>query len=369
MSKTLDEYEGQKSTSISTARRLAEFLGDAMVKNKGLSCRFIVSAKPHGSPVSERAVPVAIFTAEDSVKKNFLRRWLRDKSLEDFDLRSILDWGYYIERFGGVIQKLITIPAALQKVPNPVPRIRHPDWLFKRVAQSEDKWRQHNLRDMFARQKQQALEVRPGPDRTDVRETDPVVETPKPDVPIPDPRIDYKSWVAYMRPIWKTLRKQLKADASSSTYSRTQSSGVQNMFAQHHQGLSTRRWDILQITPTTTPGELRIWVSIGSVYQSFKIFIDKTFYLNCRKVPTFGNFYEAKKVSRILPGDQPVHHLYRVSVAETVFNQNESHFSSLIDHPDIEGVFEMEVSSFMMLKDFVDISIDSSRHACHNEAR
>ena len=28
MSKTLAEYEGQKSTSISTAKRLAEFLGD-----------------------------------------------------------------------------------------------------------------------------------------------------------------------------------------------------------------------------------------------------------------------------------------------------------------------------------------------------
>ena len=32
MSKTLAEYEGQKSTSISTAKRLAEFLGDQMVK-------------------------------------------------------------------------------------------------------------------------------------------------------------------------------------------------------------------------------------------------------------------------------------------------------------------------------------------------
>ena len=32
MSKSLAEYEGQKSTSISTAKRLAEFLGDQMVK-------------------------------------------------------------------------------------------------------------------------------------------------------------------------------------------------------------------------------------------------------------------------------------------------------------------------------------------------
>ena len=38
MSKTLAEYEGQKSTSISTAKRLAEFLGDQMVKDAGEAC-------------------------------------------------------------------------------------------------------------------------------------------------------------------------------------------------------------------------------------------------------------------------------------------------------------------------------------------
>jgi len=36
MSKTLAEYGGQKSTSISTAKRLAEFLGDQMVKDAGV---------------------------------------------------------------------------------------------------------------------------------------------------------------------------------------------------------------------------------------------------------------------------------------------------------------------------------------------
>ena len=39
MSRALAEYEGQKSTSISTAKRLAEFLGDDMVKDKGLACQ------------------------------------------------------------------------------------------------------------------------------------------------------------------------------------------------------------------------------------------------------------------------------------------------------------------------------------------
>jgi hypothetical protein len=49
MSRTLAEYGGQKSTSISTAKRLAEFLGDQMVKDKGLACKFIISARLWGS--------------------------------------------------------------------------------------------------------------------------------------------------------------------------------------------------------------------------------------------------------------------------------------------------------------------------------
>jgi hypothetical protein len=34
--------------------------------------------------------------------------------MHDFDIRKVLDWNYYIERLGGTIQKIITIPAALQ---------------------------------------------------------------------------------------------------------------------------------------------------------------------------------------------------------------------------------------------------------------
>ena len=59
MSRKLEDYGEQKSTSISTAKRLAEFLGDQMVKDAGLSCRFIISRKPEGSPVTERYCTVS----------------------------------------------------------------------------------------------------------------------------------------------------------------------------------------------------------------------------------------------------------------------------------------------------------------------
>ena len=110
MSRKLEDYGNQKSTSISTAKRLAEvrwgkedegeisepcpplplqFLGDQMVKDKGLACRFIISLKPEGAPVTERAIPLAIFQAEPSVMRHYLRRWLKTPTLDNFDIRSV----------------------------------------------------------------------------------------------------------------------------------------------------------------------------------------------------------------------------------------------------------------------------------------
>ena len=148
MAKTLEEYGAQKSTAITTAKRLAEFLGEQMIKDKGLNCKYIISSRPRNAPVTERAVPVAIFSAEEQVKRYYLRKWLKEDP-GDMDPRDVIDWEYYLERLGSVIQKLITIPAALQKVKNPVPRVAHPDWLDRRIRTKEDKFQQKKMTDMF----------------------------------------------------------------------------------------------------------------------------------------------------------------------------------------------------------------------------
>ena len=88
-----------------------------IIKNKNTflirQIKFIFR-KPDGAPVTERAIPMAIFEAESSIRKHYLRKWLKDNTMFDFDIRKVLDWDYYLERLGGTIQKIITIPAALQ---------------------------------------------------------------------------------------------------------------------------------------------------------------------------------------------------------------------------------------------------------------
>ena len=294
MSRTLSEYAGQKSTSISTAKRLAEFLGDNMVKDKGLSCRFIVSAKPHGAPVTERAVPVAIFTAEPSIKRHFLRKWLKDTSTMDFELRSILDWDYYIERMGSVVQKLITIPAALQKVPNPVPRIRHPDWLLRRVANLEDKFKQHKLEDMFSKMREKIVPPRLAhindtfPEDRDLDAEEPSVgeEMVLVDLvrPPPDINRNYPAWIKHQKKIWKKKREERKAISSLGVSKNAGQLGT--LFGKQTIGLTSHTWEIIQICETLNgrPGEFKMWLLIKDTLQAVKLRIPRVFYLNIKNV-------------------------------------------------------------------------------------
>ena len=50
----------------------------------GLSCKFVISKKPEGAPVTERAVPLAIFEAEPSIRRHYLRKWLKVHHTEGY---------------------------------------------------------------------------------------------------------------------------------------------------------------------------------------------------------------------------------------------------------------------------------------------
>ncbi|CAE8692874.1 unnamed protein product, partial [Polarella glacialis] len=146
MSKSVEDNGNYKCVQATTVRRLAQFLGvDSMLKDGGISCHLLIANKPHGVSVTDRAIPVKIFFAEEEVKKVWLRCWLQDASLDDFDMRTIIDWDYYKDRLCAVFQKLICIPACYQKIANPCPRVAVPEWLRKRVAEQNDRFQQRSL--------------------------------------------------------------------------------------------------------------------------------------------------------------------------------------------------------------------------------
>jgi DNA polymerase epsilon subunit 1 len=377
MSKTLQEYGAQKSTSISTARRLAEFLGSQMVKDKGLACKFIISAKPFGAPVTERAVPVAIFSTAESIKRLYLRKWLRDNSQTNFDIRAILDWDYYIERLGSVIQKLITIPAAMQGVSNPVPRIRHPDWLSRRVARAQDRYQQHKMTDFFKQNPQKPVtrqKVAKGSD-SDGAETDnsandiedfgrpprdskvtvatssrklPNKQQKTPNEaklpPLPNPSTNYSAWLKAMRPRWKAERAS-RLQAGGSSHLPAIFRGAQRPAAR------SAYWDIIQIRPTHREGRFMAWLGTENDIVQVVLRIPRQFYINLKSEPitegdraTFHPAYTTEPSSKILPRGHPTLHLYHISTTEEFFKTNVSHFAHLMNNPQTDAVYELKVT-------------------------
>ncbi|KAI0001143.1 hypothetical protein BJV77DRAFT_958771 [Russula vinacea] len=329
MSKTLAEYGGQKSTSISTAKRLAEFWGTRWSRTK-------VWLATSGAPVTERAVPVAIFSAEESVKRTYLRKAL-----------------------GSVIQKLITIPAAMQKVTNPVPRIHHPDWLFKRVAALDDKFHQHKMTDFFGSAAPGTEPTQPAdiedigdPDKSSHRHRIAVVNrkprknlvpaSEKDDIssrPLPDPSRNYSAWIRAMRPRWGQRRRMRTVNADSTT--------VPSMFRGVTKSKTTSRWDIIQLRPTRSPGRYDLWLSVDAELVSIPLRIPREFYLHLRVDLPDGLFrsdlYEWEKVTRSLPRNMPCTNLYKIITREDVYQENQEHFVDLTNYPNVDGIFELQV--------------------------
>ncbi|GFU44302.1 DNA polymerase epsilon catalytic subunit A [Nephila pilipes] len=392
MSRKLEEYGGQKSTSISTAKRLAEFLGDQMVKDAGLSCRFIVSKKPEGSPVTERAIPLAIFQAEPSVKKHYLRKWLKSPGLSDFDIRTILDWEYYIERFSSTVQKIITIPAALQQIPNPVPRVAHPDWLHKRLLEKNDSLKQKKITEIFF-QKEKTFQEETNTEGVDI-EDQCIPSTSSVNLPVctkrkatssaknnrlnkkknnnlteaelamtwqeylgPSPRLgktreEIINWLKFQKKKWAFQIQQRKAksvDGGNMPPLPKAASGNKN-FAGIGQFLRKAKrtvldspWQIIQIAETGKLGIYKLWVLIENDLHSIKLNIPRIFYVN-QRIPKQGESPLWKKVNRILPRSHQVYNLYEYTIDEEVFQQHSNDILAELSLPHVEGVYETQVS-------------------------
>ena len=150
MSKSVEEYGAQKSTAITCAKRMADILGEQLLKDKNLCSKFIISRKPLEAPIAERAIPTIIFKSQPNIRKKLLRKWLKDYTLdEDVDMREVIDWEYYKERLAGNILKIVIIPAAMQRIENPFPDIAYPDWVSRMMARKTNQ--QKSLNNYFSK--------------------------------------------------------------------------------------------------------------------------------------------------------------------------------------------------------------------------
>lgn len=382
MSKSLSEYGLQKSTSITTARRLGEFLGEEMVKDAGLACKYIISRKPVGSPVTERAVPVLVFSLDR--KEYFLKKWLKDLALQDFDPRSVIDWGYYQERLALVVQKIISIPAALQGVPNPVPRVPHPEWLQRQIQIKADPKKQSSIGAFFTAASHNEHKTKLIKDIEDFGEADvPRARVAKVTLkrragtgravesmeaqerraavlngPCPSMLHDYQGFLQYQKAKWQRQEHERHNRRKVFGASSYRAALVGSRTLERAQRLSGAHWQVLQFRrDPQRAGTVTVHVLAGGKLHVFSVHVPKRFYATFKTALPPLALNHAAPSTATLPNGHDATHLYKFVMSEEAFAQEMDNADGVFQGSSLLGLYETQIDS-------VDRAIIELGNAC-----
>eukprot|EP00727_Mastigamoeba_balamuthi_P002173 m51a1_g11953 putative dna polymerase epsilon catalytic subunit a (2223) ;mRNA; r:757795-765860 len=352
MSRKLEDYGTQKTCQVTTARRLAEFLGEQVVQNQGLKCAYVVANKPLGASVTERAIPVAIFLAEPATRRRFLIKWTKTPAPdEELTLRALLDWDYYWKRLESCIQKIVTIPSGLQGLQNPVPRVRHPDWLTKQLSAGDDTREQPTLTDLFKRMAAAPLKCPDVEDIVPPNANEPApMQTSEGAQVCKRPRDEDEDGVegpveeqhsgAVDTPKKKKTKKQGTLLAHLVPMTRPKPRTVAGYFQKYEQDIASKPWHIVRMQESGTPGEITLWCLVDSTLQALTVIVPRKYYINYT-VPINEQGY--KRVSFFPPRSKPILHMYERVVSERVFMSSQKELSEISTDPRAEGVYETKV--------------------------
>lgn len=213
------------------------------------------------------------------------------------------------------------------QVPNPVPRVEHPEWIGRRVAEKEDQRKQRKLDDMFKHFENSAgthamknaiasqdLEDTAGPKRKqssiqriaranhlekrskkkagrstsqseEVSNDGAMYCTGELDTPgkPPDKREDFQGWLRFYKKRWREFREQRREQrAAVGGRANLPQNGIQAMLRRQEKEALSSDLHVVQTVPTNTPGEFVMWAMIGRQMYAIPLQVHRKIFINQR---------------------------------------------------------------------------------------
>lgn len=310
MSKNLAEYGDRKSTSITTAHRLAEILGDDILSGGGLKCEYIISRLPASESVALRAIPVILFR-NDSQERilYFLRKWTNDSTLETTDFRDIIDWDYYTNRLYSALQKILIIPSMLQGITIKNFDVPPPDWVIKRQKEQQLMKGQTKINFEVAKEPQKIVREKVIRDETNLTE--------------------YQKRLLKIKGKWRAARfVSISRPIQSSTFN---------------------DWRIIEIRPSTQPGIVTAYIQVSpKAIKKIDVNVPRTFYINstieAADVFQMHMKDKAKRVKVNLPHSFPADVVTKFTMSETDFIAHKAVLTASFNSAGVSGVYETNVT-------------------------
>ena len=318
----------------------------------------IISRFPPGQPVTERAIPTPIFNTEPKIRNYFLRKWSKDNSIQDFDIRNFVDWDYYIDRFSTTVRKIITIPAGIQNIDNPVTRVKEPDWLRRVMQEKRATTNQKRISDLFkhvvpavsvrelkgVEAREESVEAReedmntqedaineelPQEDATPDWETSEEPTVPKSRTSVKRSS-DFAEWLKQRKAAWAESRRRLSEVNRPLPLRSTMSS--QN----------SGYYQILEIQLLADSNVVLWSVNPTGQLQRIPVEVMHTLYLNSKK-PLEDPSLHALTATLPMEQNEPNRYLYSLTVREGKVSETVDALSRAYDLDTIEGVYNSKM--------------------------
>ncbi|KAJ0173535.1 hypothetical protein K1T71_010684 [Dendrolimus kikuchii] len=316
MSKKLEDYGGQKSTSISTAKRLAEFLGDQMVKDAGLACRVQYPDWLHKKMLAKtdkyktRKI-TDMFTAKPKELKQNGENEASGSNDESMETE----------------QTEIDIEDIGKNRTDKSPTIRPIVHTVKRKREESPPKVAETWREAFG----------PPPAFGNTKE-------------------ERKQWILFQKKKWlwqmeqrglrnRSKRGKIHDDELMPPPKSTGPVATLGGFIRKAQRtLLNTPWQIIQVVETGEPGLFKLWGLVGSELHQIKLTVPRVFYVNQRvgRASDSGQYW--RKCNRILPRAHPVLHLYQYTVPEDLYREHQEELMGELSAPEIEGIYETQMS-------------------------
>lgn len=319
----------------------------------------IISRFPPGQPVTERAIPTPIFNTEPKIRNYFLRKWSKDNSIQDFDIRNFVDWDYYIDRFSTTVRKIITIPAGIQNIDNPVTRVKEPDWLRRVMQEKRATTNQKRISDLFkhvvpaasvrelkgVEAREESVEARE--EDMNTHEEDAINEELPQEDAMPDwetseePAVpksrasvkrssDFAEWLKQRKAAWAESRRRLSEVNRPLPLRSTMSS--QN----------SGYYQILEIQLLADSNVVLWSVNPTGQLQRIPVEVMHTLYLNSKK-PLEDPSLHALTATLPMEQNEPNRYLYSLTVREGKVSETVDALSRAYDLDTIEGVYNSKM--------------------------
>jgi DNA polymerase epsilon subunit 1 len=278
------------------------------------------------------------------------------------------------------------MPAAMQRISNPVPRVAHPDWLNKQLATALDPFKQSKMTTFFSQHDtaQQDKDVNvlnlAAPDLEDTpnsvkekrasilsnkrKERSKAVVAEQPEIIQPLPLEGYEGtvtengqevcgytvWLRHQKKKWKAQaaarqrRRQLMGDDENRRAGVLGGGAIERLRNKAAERIAADHYEVLQVLETNEAGMLKAWVLVGQAISSIRIRVPRSFYVNFRSSDSVPDFNlpdcTMKETVAKLPSGQMSNKMYLLTMPESAYQSSSKELAALAANPAVEGVYE-----------------------------